>query len=187
MGVNEGTAISLASFTLLDWIVLSILLYSIVMSTLRGFVREVLGLGTVVVALLMAAWLHEELGSLFVNLFRTEDIALFLGFSIVFVVTLSAGFAAIRMIYKFFEFARLEWFDRLLGGAFGLVRGWLVGVIVFLGLTAFGIQSEAVRNSQLAPYFLPGARAVAAVTPFDLKARFLIGYEEVQRWWSESL
>jgi membrane protein required for colicin V production len=91
------------------------------------------------------------------------------------------------MIYRFFEFARIQWFDRLLGGAFGFVRGWLIGAVVFLGLTSFGIQSETVRNSELAPYYLPGARAVAAVTPFDLKARFLIGYEEVQRWWSENL
>jgi hypothetical protein len=60
-------------------------------------------------------------------------------------------------------------------------------VVIFISLTAFGVQANAVRNSQLGPYVLAGSRAVAAVTPFDLRARFLIGYQHVQEWWVENL
>ncbi len=180
-------SISIGNLTLLDWLVFAILVYSIVMSAMRGFVREVLGLATVVAGVLLAAWFYRDVGTIFLSIIRTEDLALFFGFFLLFGATLLVGFTLIWLTYKFFEFAHIEWFDRLLGGAFGFVRGWLIGVVIFLGLTSFEVQSEAVRNSELSPYFLPGSRVVAVVTPFELKAKFLIGYEEIQRWWRENL
>ena len=179
--------ISILNLTLLDWLVVAILLYSVVMSAMRGFVREVLGLVTVVVGVVLAAWFYRDVGTIFFSVVRTEDLALFFGFSLLFGGTLIVGFTLIWLVYRFFEFAHIEWFDRLLGGAFGFVRGWLIGVVIFLGLTSFEIQSDVVRNSELSPYFLSGSRVVAVVTPFELKAKFLIGYEEVQRWWRENL
>lgn len=178
---------SIIGFTILDWLIAAIVLYSVVMSTLRGFVREVMGLGTVVVGLFLASWFHDELALLFKDVVINENLALFFGFSILFLGTLVVGFTTIWFIYKVFKVAHIEWFDRLLGGAFGFVRGWLIAAVIFIGLTSFGVQSDAVRNSQLSPYFLAGSRVVALLTPFELKARFLIGYEEVQRWWSENL
>jgi membrane protein required for colicin V production len=179
--------VSILDFTLLDWFVLATVLYAVVMSALRGFVREVLGLITVLASIFLAAWFYRSLGMVFRDVVASENIALFLGFALLFAGTLIVGFTGIWFIYRFFKFARIEWFDRLLGGAFGFIRGWLIGSAIFLGLTAFGIQSDAVKNSQLAPYFLPGSRIVAVATPFELKAKFLIGYREVQRWWSENL
>jgi membrane protein required for colicin V production len=179
--------ISILNFTLLDWLVAAILLYSVVISTVRGFFREVMGLITVVSGVILAAWTYREVGGVFIDIVASENIALFIGFFLVFCGTLIVGFTVIWIIYKFIEFAHVEWFDRLLGGAFGFVRGWLIGVVIFLGLTSFEIQSEVVRDSELSPYFLPGSRIVAVVTPFELKAKFLIGYDEVQRWWSENL
>ena len=179
--------ISIGNLTLLDWLVVAILLYSVVMSAMRGFFREFLGLVTVVSGLLLAAWFYRDIGAIFVGVARTEDLGLFFAFFLLFGGTLVVGFTGIWLIYRFFEFAHIEWFDRLLGAAFGFVRGWLIGVVIFLGLTSFEVQSEIVRNSELSPYFLPGSRIVAVVTPFELKAKFLIGYEEVQRWWRENL
>jgi membrane protein required for colicin V production len=174
-------------FTLLDWIVVLILVSSVVASLVRGFVREVLGLATVVIGFLVAAWFHPRVAGLLQDVFQTENQSLFAGFVILFVGTLAAGFLLIRLIQRFFEFAHIEWVDRLLGGAFGLVRGWLLAAVIFLALTSFGVLPEAVREARLAPYFLPAVRSVVALTPFDLKARFLIGYGEVERWWREGL
>jgi membrane protein required for colicin V production len=179
-------AFSIGDFTLLDWLVVAIVLYSIVMSTMRGFVRELLGLVTVVAALVLSAWFHNDLAVIFEDVVRTENLALFLGFSLLFVGTLAVGFTLIWLTYRVFKIAHIEWFDRVLGGAFGFVRGWLIAAAIFVGLTSFEVRAESVRNSELAPYFLAGSRAVVAMTPFQLKARFLIGYEEVQRWWSDN-
>lgn len=178
---------SIVEFTLLDWLVLAIITYSVVSSAMRGFVREVLGLATVVTALFLAAWFYDDLSLVFGGLFATEEIALFLAFALLFTLTLVAGFTTIWLAYRAMKVVRVEWFDRVLGGAFGFVRGWLIGVAIFISLTAFEIQASAVRNSELGPYVLAGSRAVASVTPFDLRARFIIGYERIQDWWMDNL
>ncbi len=178
---------SILDLTLLDWLALAIVAYSAVVSTMRGLVREVLGLVTVLAALFLAAWFHDDVARLIEGVVRTRELALFVGFAFLFLAALAAGFAGIWLIYRAMQVVHVEWFDRLLGGAFGLARGWLIAAVIFMGLTSFGIGSGAVRDSRLSPYFLAGSRAVALLTPFDLKARFLIGYEEIQRWWNENL
>ena len=175
----------LFKFSLLDWLLLAILVYSIAISWFKGFVREVLGLITVLVAVLLAAWFYRGVGRLFKDVVRTENIALFFGFSLIFVMTLVAGFVVIWLVTKFMKFAKLQWADRLLGAAFGFIRGWLISAAVLLALTAFEIQTERLKGSELAPYFLPGSRVIAVMTPYEIKAKFLVGYRAMERWWRQ--
>ena len=44
----------------------------------------------------------------------------------------------------------------LLGGAFGLLRGWLVCSILYLALTAFPVRLSSVEEATTAPSW-PGA------------------------------
>jgi membrane protein required for colicin V production len=172
-------------FSLLDWLFLAILVYSIAVSWFKGFIREVLGLITVLAAVLLGAWFYRGVGRLFKDVVRNENIALFFGFSLIFVVTLVAGFVVIWLIAKFMKFAKLQWADRLLGAAFGFIRGWVISAAILLALTAFEIQTERLKGSELAPYFLPGSRVIAVMTPYEMKAKFLVGYRALERWWRQ--
>jgi len=172
-------------FSLLDVAIIAIMALCIVRSAMRGFLKEVLGLGTLLVALLLAAWFYQRTAPAFKDVVKTENLALFLAFSVIFLVTLIAGSLAIWFTTRLMKFAHLQWFDRLLGAAFGFIRGWVFAAVLLLGLTAFDVQTERIRNSGLAPYFLPGSRVIAVLTPYDLKARFLVGYRAVEKWWRE--
>ena len=172
-------------FSLLDWIILAILVYSIVISWFKGFVREVLGLITVLAAVLLAAWFYRGVSDMFKDVVRRENLALFFGFSGIFLATLIVGFMIIWVVTKFVKFAQLQWADRLLGAAFGFIRGWMIGAVILLALTAFEIQTERLKNSGLAPFFLPGSRVIAALTPYEMKAKFLVGYRALERWWRQ--
>jgi membrane protein required for colicin V production len=171
--------------SLIDWIILFILVYSIVTSWLKGFVREVLGLATVIIAVLLSAWFYRSVGGMFKDVVRTENLALFLGFSVIFAATLVAGFVIIFLITRFMKFAKLQGADRLLGAAFGFIRGWVIGAVILLALTSFDVQTERIKHSELAPYFLPGSRVIAVLTPYELKAKFLVGYRAIERWWRQ--
>ncbi|PYS56153.1 MAG: hypothetical protein DMG13_00815 [Acidobacteria bacterium] len=177
--------ISLLNFSILDWLIIAILVYSIASSALQGFIRETLGLATVLVATLLAAWFYRGVAGLFKDVVKTENLALFFGFSLIFVSTVLAGVLIIWLVTRFMKFAKLEWADRLLGAAFGFIRGWVIGAVLLLGLTAFDVQTERLKNSELAPYFLPGSRVIAVLTPYELKAKFLVGYRTMERWWRE--
>ncbi len=172
-------------FSLLDWLIVAVSVYSVAISWFKGFVREVLGLISVLAAVLLAAWFYRGVGAMFKDVVRTENIALFLGFSLIFMVTLLAGFLITWLVTKFVKFARLEWADRLLGAAFGFIRGWTICAAILLALTAFEIQTERLKNSELAPYFLPGSRVIAVMTPYEIKAKFLVGYRALERWWRQ--
>ena len=173
------------NWNLLDWISILVLAVSIVLSFIKGFLKELLGLVSLVAGFLLGAWFYRPAANLFKGVVKSENVALFLGFSVVFLGTLLVGALAVFVAQKLMKFARIQWFDRLLGAAFGFIRGWVLGSIFFLALTSFGLQADRVKSSQLAPFFLPGARVIAVVTPHDLKTRFRVGYEAVEKWWRE--
>src|SRR5438477_10187518 len=126
----------LFKFSLLDWLIVAVLVYSIAISWFKGFIREILALITVLAAVLLAAWFYRSIGGLFKDVVRTENIALFLGFSSIFLVTLAAGYLTIWLVTRFMKFAKIEWADRLLGAAFGFICGWMICASILLALTA---------------------------------------------------
>ena len=152
---------------------------------MRGFVREIYIVLAVLIGSILSAWFFRPVGNLFKDVVRTENVALFLGFSLIFVGTLVVGAVITWLVTRFMKLAKLQWADRLLGAAFGFIRGWMIGAVILLALTAFEVQTERVRNSLLAPYFLPGSRAFAVITPYELKAKFLVGYRALDRWWQQ--
>jgi membrane protein required for colicin V production len=172
-------------FSLIDFLILIIMAWCIVISYRRGFVKEVFGLGAVIVGLLLASWFYERTAPMFKDVVKTENLALFLAFSVIFIGTLVAAALIIWLATRFMKFAKLQWVDRVLGAAFGFIRGWVFAAVLLLVFTAFGLQTERVRNSGLAPYFLPGSRVMAVLTPYDLRARFLVGYRSIEKWWRE--
>ena len=178
---------SLFELTLLDWIILGLLILSIVSSILKGFARETISLASVVVGLLLASWFFPLFGRFFESFVKTQDIASLLGFATIFFGCVLSGVLISLIVNKILETTHLKWFDRLLGAAFGLIRGWLIGAVLFLMLTAFPVRLESVKNAKLSPYLLAGARALALVTPSPLKAKFLEGYRKVEKYWSETL
>jgi membrane protein required for colicin V production len=177
----------LFEFTFLDWMILVLLVVSIVSSIIKGFARETISLASVIVGLLLASWFFPLFGHFFGSFVKTQDIASLLGFATIFFGCVLLGAVISLIVNKLLKAARLKWFDRLLGAAFGLLRGWLIGAVLFLMLTAFPVQLESVKNARLSPYLLAGARALALVTPNTLKAKFLEGYRKVEKYWKETL
>jgi membrane protein required for colicin V production len=96
------------------------------------------------------------------------------------------GAIAAYVANRFVKMASLEWFDRLLGGVFGFLRGWAVTSIIVLALIAFPVRDNLVAQSQLAPYLLAGARAAVLVVPQELKDRFHEEYRKVLETWNRN-
>jgi membrane protein required for colicin V production len=108
-------------------------------------------------------------------------VALGLGFLTLFVGTLIVGALASALAKRLIKTAGLQWFDRFLGGVFGLVRGLVVDSILLMALLAFNIKPEAVQRSLLAPYVSAGARVIVLLMPANLRAEFQAGYERFRQ------
>src|SRR5204862_6873882 len=101
---------------LLDVIVAVVLIVSIVLAFRKGFVKELLGLGSLVVGFVLGAWFYRPAARLFTEVVTSENLALFFGFSVVFLATLLIGALVISVAQRLLKFAKIQWFDRLLGG-----------------------------------------------------------------------
>jgi membrane protein required for colicin V production len=165
----------------LDWILAVVVVASVAAAMMKGFVRELISLASVVAGLVIAALGYQRAALWFDDLTRSHNVALGLGFLTLFGGMLLIGVLVSLLARKLIQQAGLQWFDRFLGGVFGLVRGVVIDCILLMILVAFAIKAEAVQKSTLAPYVTTGARIIALAMPADLKAEFKAGFEKFKQ------
>ena len=166
--------------TVFDLFVIALVSASIVAGALRGLIRALITGAALIVGLVVAAHVYQTAGSLLLDLglLETPAAANASGFLLVFGAALALGFAAGRLVRGGLRRARLEWFDRALGGLFGLLRGAAVCSAIYLALTAFPVRLNSVIEARTAPALAVGARLLAACTSSDVRTRF---FEEYRR------
>jgi membrane protein required for colicin V production len=162
----------------LDCILAAIVVASVVTAMMKGFVQELISLASVLIGLVVAAFGYSRAALWFDDLTKSHEIALGLGFLVLFLGTLLVGALVGLLARKLIKTAGIQWFDRFLGGIFGLVRGVLVDAILLMAMLAFAIKPDAVRQSALAPYVTTGTRVIALVMPGNLRAQFHLGFEK---------
>jgi membrane protein required for colicin V production len=170
---------------ILDWIALTVLFLSVVTAFVKGFFAELISIGSVLAGLVLAVLFHAEAAAIFQSFGLTAMISEFAGFLGIFLGTLIAGSIINRIIKKLLSALRLRFIDRLLGGVFGLIRGWLVNIAVFLAMATFQIGGSLLEQSQSAEFFLTSAGLVAKATPSEFRQRFEEEYEKIYQIWLE--
>jgi membrane protein required for colicin V production len=119
--------------TSFDYAVLAIVGLSVLLSIMRGFVREVLALASWVIAFFVAKIYVLELVPLLPDAIPNESLRMLAAFLILFLATLLICTLLAIVLSQIFKKIGLGWLDRIIGGMFGLVRGIvIVTVLVFL-------------------------------------------------------
>ncbi|MDR2219830.1 MAG: CvpA family protein [Methylobacillus sp.] len=120
--------------TVFDYSVIAILAVSVLLSMMRGFVRETLSLAGWVIAFFVAKWYAPALAPLLPPSITDEPVRLLAAFLALFLVTLLAVSLIAMALSEAFKLVHLGGLDKLLGAVFGLTRGALfVAIIVLLG------------------------------------------------------
>lgn len=170
----------------LDVVLLVILAVSVATSFRKGFSREVIGLVSVVAALVLAVWFYGSAGAVFLPYASSPAVAHFGGFIVVFVGVLIVGALVSFVAGRFLKATGLSFFDRLLGAGFGLARGLVMAVALIMGMMAFSPSNHPpgpVVKSRLAPYVVGAARVAAAMAPHEVREGFQKTYAEVKTAW----
>jgi len=174
----------------LDVVVLAILAVSVALSFRKGLTREVIGLASVVLAILLGIWFYGTAGSFLVPYLSSRALANFAGFLLVFCAVMLVGHLVSYIVGKFLKVTGLSIFDHLLGAVFGAVRGILIAVALIMAIMAFSQGDKppaSVVDSRTAPYVVDAARAFAALAPHELKDGFRKTYGEVKSAWEKAL
>lgn len=158
-----------------DYIILAVFFFSVLAGFGRGLVREIISLATIVAAFIVASLFAGSLADMFtssasvqtvvtqasnstgVNAAQSASyIALGLSFTLIFVGTIIAGSLIGYFINMAFQAGVLGIGNRLLGGVFGLVRGFIINLVIIfvVQLTPFASQA-AWQQSQMVVSFQP--------------------------------
>jgi len=167
--------------TAADWIIVAVILLSIIQAASAGFFQEAFGIAGLVFGYLLAAWNYYRVAERFTPYLKSEWLGEIAAFLIIFLgVMILAGIAG-RIARWIMKEAGLSFFDRVLGGALGLLRGCLIVAVVLMSMTVFTPTSQSLEGSELAPYFLVLGRAAIWVAPSELRARFYQGLDLLRR------
>ncbi|MFM2399570.1 MAG: hypothetical protein RL341_1727 [Pseudomonadota bacterium] len=140
------------SLTAMDVVVLIILLGSILVSVLRGFFREVIGLVGWVVAFVLAGLYGADAAVIMPEAVKLPALRTAGGYVTVFLLTLLVANICNWVIDSFLRATSLKPVDRGLGAVFGFLRGALIllGLGVLAGFTELPKQ-PVWTNSVSAP------------------------------------
>ena len=174
----------------LDFVLAIILLASVAAGFRRGLSRQIIGLVSVVLALLLGIWFYGNVGYYLLPYASTRALANAGGFAVVFCGVLMLGALVSFVVGRFLKVTGLSIVDHLLGAAFGVLRGLVFAIAIIMGVMAFSRGEkppETVVNSRLAPYVVDAARMFAAMAPHELKEGFRRTYAQVKTAWSDAL
>jgi membrane protein required for colicin V production len=129
------TAFDMTAF---DYCVLAILGISVLLSLARGFVRELVSLAGWIAAFMVANSFAAQFAPMLPSFITGESLRMLLAFAALFLATLLVMGLVAMAASALTKTAGLGLADRFLGSLFGLIRGFLVVLLIVLaaGLTA---------------------------------------------------
>ncbi len=155
--------------TIFDYLVLFVLIASIVISTLRGLVKEILSLLSWVVAFVLANAYGAQLAPMLPDMIPGAAVRLMVAFVALFIgVRLLMGLLMMA-VDALIKASGLSLADRGLGGLFGLARGIIIvlAAVMVAGMTDLPKQ-DFWKNALLSPIAETGARTVKPFLPAAL-------------------
>lgn len=158
-----------------DWVIVIFLGLSVLVAIAQGFFFEVFSLVGVVLGYLLAIWQYSAFAPLFQPYVKSPAIANLAGFVVIFSTVAILASMVGKVTRWAVQEVGLRWVDRILGGAFGLVRGLAVVTIAVLAMATFAPESRLLARSSLAPYFLLAGRTASYVAPSEVRDKFRAG------------
>jgi len=170
----------------IDLVLALVIASSVLTGFAAGFARVGVGFAALIVGMFCGFWFYGIVAAYVIDYVTSRAIANLIGFFVILIGVLILGAIVGRILAKFFKWVGLSWLDRLLGGAFGVVRGFLIAAVMVTVLLAFSPSPPppSVVDSRLLPYVINVSDVLAAVTPREIKDSFYATKDRVKAVWS---
>jgi membrane protein required for colicin V production len=154
--------------TLFDYLILFVLLCSIIISTMRGLIKEVLSLVSWIVSFVVANAYSAILAGWLPDVIPGKSLRLIVGFLVLFIGVRLLMSLLMKAVDALIKASGLSLADRGLGGLFGLARGCVIvmAAVLLSGMTSIP-QQAFWKDALLSPMaettahtimpFLPGS------------------------------
>nr|WP_220216445.1 CvpA family protein [Gilliamella sp. ESL0441] len=137
-----------------DFTIIGVIIFSALISIIRGFVREALSLISWVLAFFIASRFYVYITE-YLTYFDSELVRTSVAIAILFIATLLVCAVISYIIGELVQKTGLSGTDRVLGICFGVLRGILVVAAILFFVDTFTplSQSKYWEESQLIPHF----------------------------------
>ncbi|MFC2160195.1 CvpA family protein [Acidobacteriota bacterium] len=174
------------SYNWVDLLLFVILALTVLFGILKGFVRQIIGIGAVLVGLILAVNYYQVVSDFFSRWIKSITLSQFIAFVTVFIAVLCLG-GILSFLFSKVMKGPLKFINYVLGGGLGLLKGLLIcGVIVF-AMLVFPFKENALKQSFLAPYCMRITKAVIYLIPDELKIKFNKAYDDIVKRGSEDV
>ena len=169
---------------ILDILALAIVAVSFVTALVKGLIRELIALAAAISGLLLAVYYFAAVSPMLERIGIGTILSELLAFVGIFLGCIIAGSLLSSLLNRFISALNMKWIDRLLGGLFGLLRGWLIVAVIFLALTVFPVSNGLVSGTVTGEYFLVVTQKLVELsTPESFRERFQKEYDRIYRYW----
>ncbi|WP_267256667.1 CvpA family protein [Coxiella endosymbiont of Ornithodoros maritimus] len=157
----------------LNWVdfgIIGIVLFSIIISFFRGFVREAVSLVVWVTAIIVAIKFVEPMQIYLQTWIFSSSIRYAVAFISLFLSIFIIGIILNMLIHLLLKKTGLSISDRLLGIFFGAGRGFLIVAVLLLFVSVGSVNDgSSIAQSQLAPKFQPIVSWLNQFLPLQFK------------------
>lgn len=153
----------------IDILIAIAIVISIIVGFVRGFVKEAISIAALVLAIWAALFFGPDVGNLSEKWFSSEELQVWFGRALVFIVVLAVGGLLGWGISKLVRVSVLSGLDRLLGSFFGAARGILLLAVFVIGGQFAGFDNdEWWLQSRLIPHLEVIADWIEVMAPEGL-------------------
>ena len=153
-----------------DYAILALIIISMLVGALRGFIKEVFSLLVWALAFFVAYQYSGDLAQLMENQVTLPSARTAMAFTGLFVTVLLIGGLLIYLLGRLVESTGISGTDRLLGGVFGAARGLAIIVLVLMVAGFTPIPADPWwKHAALIDRFMPLVSWAAGVLPRNLR------------------
>jgi membrane protein required for colicin V production len=160
------------SLQVADVVVVGIVAISALWALMRGFVREVLGVGSWLLALFCALYGYGSMMNMFKGI-GNELMRHVVAFGVIFIGVLTTSLIITERIADRVDDGALNQLDQALGLAFGLLRGGVIVCLLYLIIASFSDDKqdlpEWVQQASTLPMVDGGAQMLVSLLPKELE------------------
>ena len=167
----------IAALNIVDFATIIVLVISGVLATLRGMTREIMGLAGWPISIVAARLTAPYLEPLLTDTIRVEGISSALAWGIPFIVVVVLWFAFASVVSPGLSKAGLGGLDRWLGFLFGLIRGFVIVLVIYVGAVIAAEGEDRlpglVSDAQIVAALRESAHLLSGVLPPDMGDRIV--------------
>lgn len=164
--------------TAIDFGAIVIILFFLARGIWVGFIRQLASMAALILGYLFAGRYYEQISPRLSSMVTSPQLCFLLTYALLFLVVFFGVIALGYVLKKVMSLSLLGWFDRFMGGIFGLVKAGVIVTVGFMVLS--GLLAEAnplMANSFAAPYLRKSSGFLLAFIPDQNLHRLLLPKE----------